>query len=27
VDAQVAERVPGIKEWLDLLRAKAKALK
>jgi TRAP-type C4-dicarboxylate transport system substrate-binding protein len=27
VDVQVAERVPGIKEWLDLLRAKAKALK
>jgi TRAP-type C4-dicarboxylate transport system substrate-binding protein len=27
VDAQVAERVPGIKEWLDLLRAKAKALR
>jgi TRAP-type C4-dicarboxylate transport system substrate-binding protein len=27
VDAQMAERVPGIKEWLDLLRAKAKALR
>jgi len=25
VDATVAEKVPGIKEWLDLLRAKAKA--
>jgi TRAP-type C4-dicarboxylate transport system substrate-binding protein len=25
VDAAVAEKVPGIKEWLDLLRAKAKA--
>ena len=27
VDAAVAERVPGLKEWLDLLRAKAKALR
>ena len=27
VDAAMAERVPGIKEWLDLLRAKAKALR
>ena len=27
VDAAVAEKVPGIKEWLDLLRAKAKALR
>ncbi len=27
VDASVAERVSGIKEWLDLLRARAKALK
>ena len=27
VDAAVAEKVPGIKEWLDLLRARAKALR
>ncbi len=27
VDARVAQDVPGIKEWLDLLRAKAKALR
>jgi TRAP-type C4-dicarboxylate transport system substrate-binding protein len=27
VDAKVAEQVSGIKEWLDLLRAKAKALR
>jgi len=27
VDVAVAEKVPGIKEWLDLLRAKAKALR
>jgi len=27
VDVTVAEKVPGIKEWLDLLRARAKALR
>jgi TRAP-type C4-dicarboxylate transport system substrate-binding protein len=27
VDAAVAEKVPGIKEWLELLRAKAKAVR
>jgi tripartite ATP-independent transporter DctP family solute receptor len=27
VDGKVAQDVPGIKEWLDLLRAKAKALR
>lgn len=27
VDVAVAEKVPGIKEWLDLLRANAKALR
>jgi len=27
VDAKVAQEVPGIKEWLDLLRAKAKVLR
>ena len=27
VDAKVAEQVPGIKEWLDLLRARARALR
>ncbi len=27
VDARIAQDVPGIKEWLDLLRAKAKALR
>jgi TRAP-type transport system periplasmic protein len=27
VDGTVAEKVPGIKEWLDLLRTKAKALR
>ena len=27
VDAKVAQEVPGLKEWLDLLRAKARALR